>query len=75
MAISINAGEARREVTTFMVDPNELIMHESERGRAYPPTEEEIINLAISIHVGMFADRDIPTRSLIAGKAPATPSE
>lgn len=49
MPIAINApGHTRTDV--FNVDPSDVIVREELRGRAEPPTEEAIINMALSIH-------------------------
>jgi ParB-like chromosome segregation protein Spo0J len=50
MATALNVGiEKAKRGDLFLVDPNEVIIEESWRGREFPPTEEEIIQLATNI--------------------------
>lgn len=49
MAIQINAGEDVKRGDRFFLDPFAVITKEELRGRHIPPTEEQIIELAISM--------------------------
>jgi ParB family chromosome partitioning protein len=49
MATAIEAGEDVKRGDLFFIDPNEVLVEENWRGREFPPTEEEIIELATSI--------------------------
>ena len=48
MAIKINAGEVKRS-DLYSVDPFEIVVKEDLRGRSYPPTEETIVEMALSM--------------------------
>lgn len=49
MAIKIDAGDDVKRADYFFVDPNQIIVKEELRGRHTPPTEQEILNMAVSI--------------------------
>lgn len=48
MAIELNAGQYKRG-HLFFIDPNEVIITEELRGRHKPPSEEDIIDMAVSL--------------------------
>jgi hypothetical protein len=48
MALKVNAGDVRRG-DLFFVDPFQVIVQEELRGRRFPPTSEQIVEMAMSI--------------------------
>lgn len=49
MAVKVNAGDDLKRGDIFFVNPFEIEVREENRGRQFPPTEEEIIELALSM--------------------------
>jgi ParB-like chromosome segregation protein Spo0J len=49
MAIKLNAGDDVKRSDLFMVDPYQLVVKENLRGRHLPPTDDVILNMAISM--------------------------
>jgi ParB-like chromosome segregation protein Spo0J len=47
--IKINAGDAEKQNDTFLVNPDEIVVSEVNRGRWTPPTEEQIRDRAVSM--------------------------
>lgn len=52
MATQIEAGPGVKRADMFIVDPFEIDVQEALRGRYKPPTEEDVIDLALSIIQG-----------------------
>jgi ParB-like chromosome segregation protein Spo0J len=48
MALTLNAGKPTRR-DLWWIDPTKIIVTEEHRGRSRPPTEEQIVELAMSI--------------------------
>lgn len=49
MALKVNAGDDVRRGDLFHVDPFQIIVKEELRGRRFPPTGEQIVEMAMSI--------------------------
>lgn len=49
MALKINAGEDVKRGDLFMVDPFQVVVKEDLRGRHLPPTDEVIVDMALSM--------------------------
>lgn len=50
MALKITAGDDARRGDLFFVNPFEIIVKEELRGRRFPPTPEQIVEMAMSIY-------------------------
>lgn len=49
MALQVNAGSDLKRTDAFLVDPNQIIVREEWRGRFMPPSEQDIIRMAVSL--------------------------
>ena len=49
MAVTVNAGNDARRFDGWAVDPFEIIVKEDLRGRRKPPSDEQIIDMAVSM--------------------------
>lgn len=49
MARQLNAGEDMKRTDLIHVDPHQIIVKEEERGRRYPPTDDDIAKLAVDM--------------------------
>lgn len=49
MATKINAGDGVKRGDLYMVDPYQVVVKEELRGRHLPPTDEQIIDMALSM--------------------------
>lgn len=49
MAIRVNAGSDMKRADLMLVDPHQVEVKEGLRGRSTPPTEAEIIDMAVSL--------------------------
>jgi ParB-like chromosome segregation protein Spo0J len=49
MALTLNAGTPKRK-DLWWIDPIKIIVTEEDRGRSQPPTEDQVVELAMSIH-------------------------
>lgn len=50
MALKVNAGDDVKRGDLFFVDPFQIIVKEELRGRRFPPTSEQIVEMAMSIY-------------------------
>ena len=50
MALKVTAGDDIRRGDLFFVNPFEIIVKEELRGRRFPPTPEQIVEMAMSIY-------------------------
>lgn len=49
MAVKLNAGDNVKRSDLYMVDPFQILVKEELRGRHTPPTDEQIIDMALSL--------------------------
>lgn len=50
MAVNLTAGEDMRRTQNFVLNPFDVEMDETSRGRFIAPTDEQIIEMAVSMH-------------------------
>jgi ParB-like chromosome segregation protein Spo0J len=50
MAVKLNVGEDMRRTQNFVLNPFDVVVEESNRGRFIPPTDEQIVEMAVSMH-------------------------